>query len=372
MKCIKKTGLLFCGIMLIAAQSCVRDGLDSCPPSIRYALSFEYLLHTVDVNGDGIHGGPGDNLFAEDVDKMCIYIFDDITGLCIYVDTTLTGPFSNDYIYSLPLVEGIYDIVVWGWGRHTGDPALHRSTGIIPAIGLGDRIDEARFVISELNGVVDVDGKIEKTFYGEIPELSIPPFSSRIDTVSLKNIAKMIRIIIPDIDNDPENFPDWQNNIRIGIEGDNGAYKFNGVAGMNGPLLADVPKFVRYNPFQTFFDDDILSEDPIYSTQFDDGNHEGLVVDISTLRLIEYDVNMKIVITWQNREGAEEWTEISLLELVTRNPDYAWSTNIQRDLDRDDRWEVIFRIMDTNVSVATNIMQWHLVKQDVSAGGIRQ
>jgi hypothetical protein len=367
----KKAGLLLLCALLLAIQGCVRDDLETCPPAVRYAISFEYLLHTVvDESGQPVE------LFAEDVEKMYIYVFDSATDTCIYADTTLTGPFTDNFIYSLPLSTGMYDIIVWGWGRHTGDPDLNRSTGVIPAvIEPGKRtLSEARFMLNELNsGSSDsINGKIEKTFYGEIPDRSIPPFISRVDTVSLMNLSKMIRVIIPDIEDDPVTFPDWQNNVKVTIEGDNGAYFFGRTAQSGSPAVDPANGHAIYKPFRTFYDDAILSADPVFTTQFE-GNHTGLVVDISTLRLVLGDENMKLVIRW--KKGTENrWMEIPLLELVMRHPDYAWSGNayIQRDLDRHDRWEVIFRITDSYLTVSTNIMQWHVIKQDVVIGGLLQ
>jgi hypothetical protein len=181
----------------------------------------------------------------------------------------------------------------------------------------------------------------------------------------------MIRVIIPDIEDDRASFPNWQNNVKITIEGDNGAYFFGKRPGLSSPAVDPATGQVIYNPFQTFYDDDILATDPVFTTEFGGDDHTGLVVDISTLRLVVGDENMKLVIRWN--DGTEDrQIEIFLLELVMRHPDYAWSSgaNIQQDLDREDRWEIIFRITGTHVDVSTNIMQWHVIKQDVVIGGI--
>jgi hypothetical protein len=384
MECIRKVGFLLCVITLIALQGCVRNDLEDCPPSVRYALSFEYLLHTTDADGDGIYGGKGDNLFVEDVDKLHIYVFDSNSllpdgssnpnyGKCIYADTTLTGPFTEGYIYPLPLNQGAYDIIVWGWGRNTGSRDLKRSTCIIPdPIEPGKTsINEARLILNELNdNVRDIYGKIEKTFYGEIANNIIPPFVSKVDTVDLMNISKLIRIIIPDIETDPYTFPNWRDDLNITIKGDNGAYLFKSTAG--GPSIDPVLGRVTDNPHQRFFSDSILEKDPIHSVSFGNNNHVGLVVDISTLRLVLGNANMKVAFEWKNSKGEDEYFELSLIDLVTRNPNYAWSNNVQRDLDRDDCWEIIFPITNTYLSVATRVMQWQIVKQDVGVGGLLQ
>jgi hypothetical protein len=233
-------------------------------------------------------------------------------------------------------------------------------------------IDQARFRLNELNN--DVYGKIEKTFYGEITGKSIPPFINEIDTVDLMNISKTIRVIIPDIEDDPVTFPNWENNVKVTIEGDNGAYYFGvPAAGLSSPAVDPVMGRGRYFPYQTCYDDSLLVNDPIYTRGYANGDKVGLVVDVSTLRLIVGDANMKIVITW-TKDSETKRIEIPLLELVTRNPAYGWSANVQRDLDRDDRWEVTFGVTDTYITVATDasIVPWHVIKQDVGVGGILQ
>jgi hypothetical protein len=383
MECIKKIGFLLCVMALMTLQGCVRNDLEDCPSSIRYAISFEYLLHTMDVNGDGIYGGEGDDLFAEGVDKLHIYVFDSESSLldgtpnpnygkCIYADTTLTGPFEKGAVYPLPLNRGTYDIIVWGWGRNTGSRELRRSTCIIPdPIEPGKTtINEARLILNELNdNVRNVYGKIEKTFYGEITNDIIPAFISRIDTVDLMNLSKLIRIIIPDIEADPFTFPNWREGLNIKIQGDNGAYLFHPTAG--GPSIDPISGLITENPYQRLFTDSVLENDPIYSRGFGNNNHVGLVVDISTLRLLETDGNMKVMFDWKNSMGEDKHLELSLIELLTKTV-YAWSANRQQDLDREDRWEIIFPVTSSYISVATNIMQWHIIKQDAGVGGILQ
>jgi hypothetical protein len=98
-----------------------------------------------------------------------------------------------------------------------------------------------------------------------------------------------------------------------------------------------------------------------------------LVVDISTLRLVVGDENMKIVIRWP---GIEEPIVVPLLKVLMENPTYNWgytASEIQRDLDRQDEWEIVFYITKTYITVATvNVDPWHIVKQDAGIGGIMQ
>jgi hypothetical protein len=389
MKWIKKIGLLLCASMLVAMQSCVRNSLEDCPPEVRSALSFDYLLHTVDVNGNNIYSELADDQFYEDVDKMFLYVFDNTTGMCVYADTTLTGPFPAGYTYNLPLNSGTYDIIVWGWGRNTGNLTLNRSTGTIPVAIIPEQthISVARFILNELNNSVNdnVYGKIEKTFYGEIQGKYIPPFGSDIDTVELINISKLVRVIIPDAEE--AGIPDWENNIKITIEGDNGAYLFT--PGVSSPLRDPDPdrNHVIDNPYQTLFTDSVLRADPIPRfprdyrgiTEID----SGLVVDISTLRLIAGDPNMRLAVRWTDAGGQPRELFIPLMDLledalaVGLFDDFS-ADNLQRLFDRIDQWEIMFSLTDTYVSASIgiqcgcSILDWHVVVQRTSVGGIYQ
>ncbi|MDR2148761.1 MAG: FimB/Mfa2 family fimbrial subunit [Tannerella sp.] len=387
MECVKKIGLLLCASALFAMQGCVRNSLEDCPPEIRYGLSFDYLLHTVDVNGNNIYSELADDRFYEDVDKMYLYVFDNTTGMCVFADTTLTGPFPDGYVYQgWQPGSGTYDIIVWGWGRNTGNLTLNRSTGTIPAAIIPGQthISVARFILNELNNSVNdnVYGKIEKTFYGEIQNKYISPFFSDVDTVELINISKLVRVIIPDAEE--AGIPDWENSIKITIEGDNGSYLFT--PGVSSPLRDPDPdqNHVIDNPYQTLYTDSVLRADPIPRfprnyrgiTDID----SGLVVDISTLRLIASDPNMKLVITWPGLDKPLVIPLMKLLEdaLAIGLFDDFSADNLQRLFDRIDQWEIMFNITDTYVSASIgiqcgcSILDWHVVVQRVSVGGILQ
>jgi hypothetical protein len=316
---------------------------------------------------------------------MHVYVFDNTTGICVYADTTLTGPFPKGYIYYLPLDAGTYDIIIWGWGRDTGNPNLHRSTGTIPAkIEPGvTNITEARFILNELTNASrannEVNGKIEKTFYGEIPHRVIPPIMADVDTVSLMNISKTIRIIIPDAAEDTVSFRNWKN-IQITIEGDNGAYLFTPNA--NSPVIDHANGLVVDNPFQKLYTDSVLMNDPIYSKFFPGKSatvvDSGLVVDISTLRLLAFNDNMKLVIRWTDALGVPQYREIPFMELLRKaiaQGDYFWDgtpAGYQIVFDRVDAWEIMFYITETWLTASTPIqvsmMDWHVIVSDVEIG----
>ncbi|MDR2917715.1 MAG: FimB/Mfa2 family fimbrial subunit [Tannerella sp.] len=342
MECYKKIGLLFCAAIFLL-QGCVINDLDDCPDAIRYALAFEYTLHT----------GENDR-FAEDVDKMFIYAFDATTGICVYADTTtLIAPFGKDYTYSLPLSMGKYDIITWGWGRNTGDVSLKMSTAVIPTIIPGTTsIDNARLLLEDkLN-----DGRLERTFYGE-RNVDVPAFVSRVDTVSLINITNQIRIIIPDAKT-----AEIQDRISVSIVGNNGAYYFK--PGSNPPAMDVLKGGVTYLPYVMYRTDSVLVVDPISKeTYTGTGRDSMLIVEISTLRLVQNDANMQVVLDYGGNPVI-----FPLLEMLQAGI----SSNIQYNLDKYYRWQLLFNITNTSVTVHIQTMDWHVVYQPSNAGGILQ
>jgi tetrahydromethanopterin S-methyltransferase subunit G len=353
MECYKKIGLLLC-VMTISLQSCVRNDLDECPPAVRYALNFEYTIHPErNIDGTPI------NRFVEDVDRMYVFAFDS-TGTCMHADTTLTGPFSEGLTYSLPLNVGRYTTITTGWGRDTGDPNLHRSTAVIPRITVGEtNIREVRLILEDVESSVhNVDGKIEKTFYGE-NEINIVPFSNRVDTVPLMNIANMIRIIVIDA-NKLEN---WQS-MELTIDGDNGAYSFFG-----SPVIRAVGVLgrVKYKPFGKYYTDSIAVKDPINLSRPSPGSGSDpmLVFDISTLRLIEGDRNLKVNFEWEGRI-----IEFELVTLITEA--IPSGLNKQYELDSNFRWQIEFNLTETAATANVIVENWRVIQQDTGLGGILQ
>jgi len=360
MECYKKTGLLLCGLLLMM-QGCVTNNLDDCPDAIRYSLAFEYTLHTED-NTDRFY----------DVDKMFVYVFDATTRVCVYADTTLLGPFvspsKNDFTYPLPLSTGTYNIIVWGWGRNPGDNPLRVSTAVIPTIVPNSTtIDDARLRLASAT----IGGQLERTFYSEHRNVNIPAFVSRIDTLPLMNISNMIRIVIPDAKTAAV-----QDQITISIEGDDRSYLFNstsavrtGSYGSRGFFRSDnnapdaVADDVRYLPYKTYRTDSIRRADPINSNYNGSGRDSMLVVDISSLRLVEDNRSKEIVISLGNN------TRLSLVDILQKALQDHGSSQIQFDLDRYHRWEIEFYVLDAFATGTVSIMDWHNHKVPTDVGG---
>ena len=370
MECYKKIGLLLCSMMFVM-QSCVTNNLDDCPDAIRYAIAFKYTLHTED--SDRNINGEYDR-FYKDVDKMFIYVFDEQTKLCVYSDTaTLRSPFENDFIYPIPLSVGKYNIITWGWGRNQGNQSLNISTAIIPTVVPNvTSIDDARLQLEKSV----INGQLEKIFYSEKRNVEIGAFMSRIDTLPLMNITNMVRVVISDLTT-----ASMQDDTSISIEGDDGAYLFNSISrssnsypGGEGYFKSgnNAPDFwggnrsdVTYIPFKTYRTDSILKFDPIYIVNPYEGSGRDsmLVVEISSLRLLEDNANMRLII---NSEGKRR--SYSLVGLLQEGI----SSRVQYNLDRYHRWQIVFEIRETYVTIHIYSMNWHVVKVITDIGGYYQ
>jgi hypothetical protein len=345
----KKIGLLLCVNLMLIMQGCVGNGLDECPDAIRYSLAFRYTLHTDEYDR-----------FYDDVDKMFVYVFDATTGVCVYIDTTtMLAPFDKDYSYSLPLNVGKYNIITWGWGRNAGDLSLKGNTAVIPEIVPGQTsINDARLLLEERLS----DGRLEKTFYGELRNVEVPAFISRIDTIPLLNLTNQIRIVIPDARTAAE-----QDNISLSIVGDNGAYYFN--SENNAPDIDVARGAVTYAPYAIYRTDSILLRDPIYLSEIYTGSGKDsmLVVEISTLRLMQYDTNMNLILRTGTGADSRE-IKFSLIELLRAGI----SSNVQYNLDKYYRWQILFNYKSTFTTVTISSLDWRVVRILAEVGGIFQ
>ena len=366
MESYKKIGLLLC-VAILALQSCVTNNLDDCPEAVRYAIAFEYTLHTE--TSDRYRNGEYDR-FYDDVDKLFIYVFDVATKTCVYADTaTLLAPFREDFTYSLPLETGKYDIITWGWGRNPGESSLKISTAIVPTIIPGrTTIDEARLQIEENV----CKGKLERIFYSEKRNVDISAFVSRIDTLPLMNISNQIRVVISDA-----NTASVQDEIDIYIAANDGAYFFNSVSrstdsydasgffksGNNAPDLDGSKGGVKYMPYKIYRTDSILIADPIYLREQYNGTGRDsmLIVEMSSLRLLQNNRNVELVIDWNGRTVGR----YSLLDLLQAGI----SSRVQYNLDRYHRWQVSLEVRRTYATVHVHVMDWHYIYTPSNAGG---
>jgi hypothetical protein len=343
----KKTGFLLCMIYGLIMQGCVRNDLEDCPEAVSYSLAFRYMLHTDDYDR-----------FYNDVDKLFVYVFDSETETCVYADTvTMLAPFGNDYTYPLPVNVGNYNIITWGWGRNSGDLTLKRNSAVIPTVIPGQTtINEARFLLEEKL----IDGRLEKTFYGERRNVEVSAFISRTDTVPLMNIMNQIRLVMPEA-----NTAAKQNKITVSITGNNGAYRFK--SGNNAPNIDASKGFVTYVPYAIYRTDSILKVDPINLSKpyTGSGRDSMLIVEISTLRLVVgSDLNLVLLFDMDNQ------VEIPLIDLIVEKLQTGFSSNeIQYNMDKYYRWQITYDYTNTSTSASVDILDWSSIEHDVEVGG---
>jgi hypothetical protein len=342
----KKTGFLLCMIYGLIVQGCVKNNLEDCPEVIGYSLTFRYTLHTDEYDR-----------FYDDVDKLFVYVFDSETDICVYADTAnLLAPFGNDYTYPLLLSVGKYNIITWGWGRNSGDLSLKRSSTVIPTVIPGrTTINEARLLLEERL----IDGRLEKTFYGERRNVEIHAFTSRTDTVSLMNIMNQIRLVVPAANTAAE-----QNKITISIAGNNGAYRFK--SANNAPEIDTNKGIVTYMPYATYRTDSVLKVDPINISKpyTGSGRDSMLIVEISTLRLVADDSELVLLFNMDNKV-----VEIPLVKMIVEKLASRISSNqIQYNLDKYYRWQITYDYTSTSATASVDILDWSSIENDTEIG----
>ena len=371
MECYKKISLILCGMLIMLQQGCVTNTLDDCPDSVRYAISFNYTLHT-ETSNRPLNGGY--DRFYDDVDKMFVYVFDATTSKCVFVDTVkLSAPFKEDYTYPIPLNVGEYDIIAWGRGRTPGD-AVKVSTAIVPSIIPGTTtIDEARLKIDENI----CNGQLERIFYSEMKDVKIPAFVSRVDTMPLMNITNQIRVIISDA-----RTTKMQDDLDISIVSNDGAYSFNSRSaarddsygtggyfrsGNNAPDLdGRVVGSVTYLPYKTYRTDSILIADPIISEPYTgSGNNPMFIVDLSKLRLVQDNADTYLLINFEGNPHRINLIDILQKDIIDRGGS---APRVQYQLDRQHRWQIVFRITDTFATAWIGVSEWHKVPQEGGTG----
>lgn len=322
-KNIFATTLFVLALMLI--QSCVHGNLDECPPSIRYAMSFEYTNNT-----DGI------DRFYEDVKKVNLFIFDK-NGKFISTKEVV-GPFEQNFNIPLDLPQGSYKIITWGnalEGDHTIIP-----TNFVEGV---TTIDQARI---ELNLAADrmSDDELEKLFYGE-KNVTIAPFTSKVDTISLDNNTNKVRIVLYDIGAIAPGI------ISMRIVGNNADYDFH-----NNPIGN-----VTYLPYETFNDGQILDTDTWFTKLKDlpTSANVAQVADFSMLRLME-NQNFKLEITLDN--GTKELIYVDDIIRLLKEAGKKNSISIdQAYLDKQDIYEIILPWPTTTGTMHLIINGWHLI-----------
>ena len=226
---------ILCAVLLM--QNCVHGTLDDCPPMVRYAVAFEYRLHT----------GTTDR-FYDDVKKINIYVFDEHN--LVYTTVTELSPYETNFNIPLDLPMGNYHIIAWG------NVLADQPFTISPTEFVKGRttLEEARLLLQREVGNVS-QKEMEKLFYGEL-DVEIPLYVSRIDTIPLVNDTKWVRVVIhwdhsgePQTDLERLHYDD----VFVRLDASNAAYNFrNNFTETNN---------VVYRPYEYHYEGSILDTD---------------------------------------------------------------------------------------------------------------
>jgi hypothetical protein len=415
MESIKKTYilLLLASALLWTLEGCVGADLEECPPSVRYSLAFKYLIH---------QEYPAD-LFTRDVNHIKVYAFDAATGLLV-ADTTVephwTQGAKNDFILPLSLAAGDYNIITWGWGHEELEEAGAAVQRCVPTTGSvtrSTRMPEAALRVPSNNDTIE--GRIERTFYG-LPSyngvqqyiVTVPQFTTRTDTVELKNIAHRLRIVIENAKDNEIRVNDWKNSILVSIKGNNDTYSFDAksygrsklnpnnpafpdTAYRNGPFFDPSSAYwdVTYKPHSTYTDDAILAQNQIFTWGANGaGLDSALIVDVASLRMIAGDEDLVVHVDI-DREEPYKIDDLQLLNIDANDPTGESDGVIVRDFKRyfqatyyreptiaeiqkelDSHYEFVLFVKlpqnwgDTYMTASVHVLNWQVVDQGSDAG----
>jgi len=416
MESIKKTYLLLlCALTVMwTLEGCVGTNLEECPPSVRYTLAFKYLVH---------QEYPAD-LFTKDVKEIAVYAFDAESGLLV-TDTSVTVPAwsqgdKNDFLLPLSLPAGDYNIITWGWGNEVLEEAGADVPRSVPNVGSVTR--STRMSEAELRMPADQDtirGRIERTFFG-LPtvggvqqySITVPSYTTRTDTVELKNIAHRVRIVVENAIDNQIRVHDWKSSIKVSIKGNNDTYSFNSKsygrskANPATPAFADTSYYngpffdpassswdVVYKAHATYTVDDILAQDQIYTWGPNGAARDSVfIADVASLRMIAGDEDLAIHVDI-DRDDPYEIKDLKLLNInasdtgvivrdfiryykAVHNDASPTIAEIQKELDSHYELVLFLKLPenwgDTNLSASVHVLDWQIVNQGSNPGGMLQ
>ena len=328
--------------LMFIVQSCVHGDLDDCPPMVRYAVAFEYTEHT----------GREDR-FYDDVKKINLYVFDEKN--LVYTTTTELSPYDENFNIPLDLPMGVYHIIAWG------NVLDNQPFSIIPNDFVKGKttLNEARLILEKTAGELN-DTELEKLFFGELSNVEIPLYTSRIDTVPLMNNTERVRVVLHwDFSKIAGSYtPVNHDNIVVRLEGSNSVYRFDNNR---------VPTAVKYAPFTKYLSnqlvDSIITGDKrewlkinYYSDDFSSIS-KTTIYDFTILRFFK-DIPLNLIVEYAApmSDGSFLITPIANVDIVSRNTGFEYlfmNRNIaeaqwQRTFDINELYEVDMYIIQNN------------------------
>jgi len=353
--------------LMVIFQSCVHGDLDDCPPMVRYAVAFEYTDHT----------GREDR-FYDDVKKINLYVFDE--NNLVYTTTTELSPYDENFNIPLDLPMGVYHIIAWG------NVLDNQPFSITPNEFVKGKttLNEARLILEKTAGELN-NTELEKLFFGELSNVEIPLYTSRIDTVSLMNNTERVRIVLnwdfSKLGADAQYIN--HNNILVRLEGSNSVFRFDNNR---------VPTVVKYAPYIKYLSDPLVDSIKqtdkrewlkinYYSDDFSNIS-KTTIYDFTILRFFK-DVPLNLIVEYASpmSDGSFLITPIANVDIVSRNTGFEYlftdrgilEAQWQRTFDINELFEVDMYIIQNNgfydsfTTGNINVLDW--VKKDQIGGG---
>ena len=350
--------------VMFLLQSCVHGDLDDCPPMVSYAVAFQYTDHT----------GREDR-FYDDVKKIDLYVFD--KNNLVYTTTTKLGLYDENFNIPLDLPMGNYNIIAWG-NALDNQPFSITPDNFVKG---ETTFDEARLRLQKTAGELN-DTELEKLFFGELRNVEIPLYVSRIDTVSLMNNTERIRIVLHwDFTKAAGGQGFNHDSISVRLNGTNSLYRFD-----NERVAANV----KYAPFKKYFTDNLVDsintydkrdwlKINYYSNEFKEIS-KTTIYDFTVLRLFK-DIPMNLVVEYVNRKSGI-FHPIADVDIVSRNTGFEFlfthrgiiESQWQRTFDINELYEVDMYIIFDGVNTFTTgdiqIKDWWKVEDENGAGAV--
>ena len=328
--------ILICTVLfLFSITSCslMHDSLEDCPNGVWLKLEV-----TMDVEYGGKYSPQS---FADDLDNITIWVFDEVNG--IYIDKhTEKGEVlkKNDNTMNLPIEAGKYKMVVWTGTEDVNYEVSNMLSGV-------STIDDLKVrVVRDLSG--RQGNKLSPLWHGRIENAEVKKSEYTHLSIELtKNTNTLITIL-----------------QVSGRQLDSDDYSFeivseNGYMDYDNKLLPDVP--IYYDAYQ--IDTAMVSSRSMMRAANDDDVLSVVRAELNTLRLMARD-NTRFIVT-------EKSTGLSILNinlteylLLTRE-DYLGSDrrplSAQAYLDYEDMFRIIFFLTSNGnsyVLTELNINGW--------------
>lgn len=299
-------------------QGCIREDIMPCKDSV-LSLRYRYTLNN-----------RYENLFGADVSEIEVYVFDE-SGRYLGLFSEAGDVLTNDYVMSVPLPEGNYQIVVYGGGLNMFSAGAVGS-GADPFGGLVKGVTEIgdfRMMLDNAEGDAGyvVPQAVPDDLFAGYEGNAVSSFDTgKVTDVDLMKNTKNIIVRITGT----ELFAHVPFAPDIYITSANGRYKFEN-------SIDEAYRIFKYVPFQI-------------TTKA--GKLE------ANLRMMRLVIGNRSMITVKNPLTSEPIYNLDMIEKIRLNPKYS----SQEDIDREDTFVFDINITDNDhgIIVSLSINGWEI------------